>query len=341
MGKTQMRGIIMSLKLFRVAILVAATLSMSAAFAQAPPPQGGGAGAGAQGGGPGGAGGPGGGPGGGGRGGAQNTVQMISMLKPNLYLITGAGANSVVRVANEGLLVVNAKGLGQMNYDNLLAQIKTVSDKPVKYVVIGDVHQDKSGNTALFVGAGAQVIAQENEKAGLATYTNPAGTPGPPNMTYKTEYSIKMDGKEVAHLYHWGNASTNGDTITYFPAEKVVVMGDVIQANLLGINADYPQGGSILDWHTTLEGTLKLDFDTVIGNGGMPQTRADIEAELKRLNGISAEAIAAVKMGVTEDQLVAAVDMADPGFQVERFLANNNKARLDAFFAEASKAAGK
>jgi cyclase len=332
MGKTQTRGKIMSLKLFRAAILVAATLSMSAAFAQAPP-QGG---AGGPGGGPGG-----GGPGGGGRGGAQNTVQMISMIKPNLYLVTGAGANVVLRVANEGLLVVNAKGLGQMNYDNLLTQIKTVSDKPVKYVVIGDVHQDKSGNTALFVAAGAQVIGQENEKAGLATYTNPAGTPGPPNVTYKTEYSIKMDGKEVAHLYHWGNASTNGDTITYLPAEKVVVMGDVIQANLLGINADYPQGGSILDWHTTLEGTLKLDFDTVIGNGGMPQTRAEIEAELKRLNGISAAAIAAVKAGTTEDQLVAAVDMADPGFQVERFLANNNKVRLDAFYAEASKAAGK
>lgn len=37
----------------------------------------------------------------------------------------------------------------------------------MKYVVIG-VHQDKSGNTTAFVNAGAQVIVQENEKAGLA-----------------------------------------------------------------------------------------------------------------------------------------------------------------------------
>jgi acyl-CoA synthetase (AMP-forming)/AMP-acid ligase II len=107
------------------------------------------------------------------------------------------------------------------------------------------------------------------------------------------------------------------------------------------MNADYPQGGSLLDWRTTLEGALSLPFDTVIPNGGMPATRADLEAALKRVNGISAAAIAAVKKGVTEDQLVAAVDMADPSFQVERFLANNNKARLDAFYAEASKAAAK
>jgi cyclase len=331
----------MFLRSFRTAIFLTA-LAVIAPFLfaqQGAPPTGqsGASPAGAEGGGRG-SGGPGG-PGGG-RGG-QNTVQAISQIKPSLYLVTGGGANVVVRVGNEGILLVNAKGLGQMNYDNLLTQIKTVSDKPIKYVVIGDVHQDKSGNTALFTAAGAQVIAQENEKAGLATYTNPAGTPGPPSVTYKTEYSIKLDGKEAAHLYHWGNASTNGDTITYFPDLKVVVMGDVIQANLLGINADYPQGSSILDWHTTLEGTLKLDFDTVIPNGGAAETRADVEAELKRLNGISAAAIAAVKSGTTEDQLVAVVDAADPSFQVERFLANNNKVRLDAFYAEASKAAGK
>jgi glyoxylase-like metal-dependent hydrolase (beta-lactamase superfamily II) len=258
-------------------------------------------------------------------------------LRTDLYLVTGGGANSVVRVTNEGLLVVNSKGLGQMNYDNLIAQIKTVSEKPVKYAVIQDVHQDKSGNTALFVGLGAQVIAQENEKAGLATYSNALGTPGPPNVTYKTEYSIKMDGKEVLHLYHFGVGPTNGDTIAYFPDLKVVMTGDVYQG---GMNADYAEGGSILEWHKELEGVLKLDFDMVIPNAGMPATRADLETALKRVNGISAAAIAAVKNGTTEDQLVAAVDMADPSFQVERFLANN-KVRLDGFYAEAAKAAGK
>jgi cyclase len=307
----------MFLKLFRMAILVAATLSMSAAFAQ----QGGGAG------------------GGGGRGGAQNNVQTISMLKPNLYLVTGAGANVLVRVTNEGILLVNAKSLGNMNYENLLAQIKTVSDKPVKYVVVNNVHQDQSGNTALFVAAGAKVIGQENEKAGLATYTNAAGTPGPPNVTYKTEYSIKMDGKEVAHLYHWGPTATNGDTITYFPDLKVVDLGDAFRPATM--NADYPQGGSLLEWHKTLDAVLKLDFDTVIGQLGGPATRADVEAELKRVNLIAKTAIDQVKQGATEDQIIAKVDAVDPSLQVEKFVESPNKVRLDAFYAEVSKAAGK
>lgn len=106
------------------------------------------------------------------RAGTQNTAQAIVPVKLGLFMITGAGANSMVRVVGDWILLVDTKALGEANYNALLAQIKTVSDKPVKYVVVSDVHQDKSGNTGLFVAAGAQVIAHENEKTGLETYTN-------------------------------------------------------------------------------------------------------------------------------------------------------------------------
>ena len=108
----------MSTRFFRVVVLLVALFSLTTLHAQQAPPADG----------PGGAqGGPGGrgGGGGGGGGGGQNAAQMISMLKPNLYLFTDGGANSVARVTNEGILLINAKGLGGMNYDNLLAQIKT------------------------------------------------------------------------------------------------------------------------------------------------------------------------------------------------------------------------
>jgi glyoxylase-like metal-dependent hydrolase (beta-lactamase superfamily II) len=273
---------------------------------------------------------------GGGRGGAQDTAQAIVAVKPGLYMVTGAGANSMARVANEGILVVDTKSLGQATYDALMAQIRTVSDKPVKFVVVGDVHQDKSGNTGLFVAAGAQVIAHENEKKGLETYTNAAGKPAPPNVTYKTDYSIRMDNVEVAHVYHFGAASTGGDSITYFPDLKVVVMGDVFQN---GMNCDYAQGGSMIEWPKTLEEILKLDFDTVIPNRGNPATRADLEAAHKRVATIASTAIDLVKKGTPKDQLIAQINAVDSSLQVNSFLAINAAARLDAFYDEVSKAA--
>lgn len=250
-------------------------------------------------------------------------------------MVTGAGANSLVRVTDDGLVVVNLKSLSQANYDAFMAQIKMISDKPIKFGVVGDVHQDKSGNTANFVAAGVQVIGHVNEKEGLKTYTNAAGTPGEPNVTYDKDYSIKLGNKEVAHVYYFGKASTGGDSITYFPDLKVVSMGDVYQA---GINCDYGQGGSILEWSKTLDAVLKLDFDTVIPNTGMPATRADLQATRDRLAKIAATSIDLVKKGTPKEMLVAAVNAVDPTYRVDSFLMNN-AARLDAYYDEVVKAA--
>jgi hypothetical protein len=174
-----------------------------------------------------------------------------------------------------------------------------------------------------------------NEKKGLETYTNPAGTPGPPNVTYEKDYSIRLGNSEVAHVYHFGAASTGGDSITYFPDLKVVTMGDVFQA---GMNCDYAQGGSMLEWPKTLESVLKLDIDTVIPNRGNPSTKADLQAAHDRLVKIAATAIDLVKKGTPKDQLVAQINAVDSTLQVNTFFLNN-PARVDAFYEEISKAA--
>ena len=41
-----------------------------------------------------------------GRGGAGQTIEKIRPLKPNLYMVTGGGANTLIRVTPEGLIVV-------------------------------------------------------------------------------------------------------------------------------------------------------------------------------------------------------------------------------------------
>jgi hypothetical protein len=269
----------------------------------------------------------------GGRGG--NAAQATVALKPGLSMVTGGGANALVRVTDDGIVVVNTKNLGQANYDAFMAQIKMLSDKPIKYAVVGDVHQDKSGNTALFVAAGVQVVAHVNEKEGLKTYTNAAGTPGPPNVTFDKDYSIKLGTTEVARVYYFGRASTGGDAITYFPDLKVVSMGDVYQAN---INCDYAQGGSVLEWSKTLDAVLKLDFDMVIPNTGNPVTRAELVTTRDRLAKISVVTIEQIKKGTPKEGLIAAVNAVDPTLRVDALMMNN-QARIDAYYDEYVKAA--
>src|SRR5215469_12036046 len=276
----------------------------------------------------------GGGRGRGGRGGTPTTM----MIKPGLFMIAGIGgsASVVVRVTDDGLVLANTGVLGDQNIQQLMDMIKTISDKPVKYAVVGDVHQDKSGGTGAFVKAGVQVIGHVNEKEGLKTYTNAAGTPESPNVTYDKDYSIKLNNKEVAHVYYFGKASTNGDSFVYFPDLKVVTMGDVFQQ---GMNCDYAQGGSMIEWPKTLDAVMKLDIDTVIPNRGNPATKADLQAARDRVAKIDSIAIDLVKKGTPKDQLLAQINAADSTLNVNAFLNINTAMRLDAFYAELQNAA--
>jgi glyoxylase-like metal-dependent hydrolase (beta-lactamase superfamily II) len=260
------------------------------------------------------------------------------MIKPGLFMISGIGgsASVIVRVTDDGLVLANTGVLGDQNFQQLMEMIKMISDKPIKYAVVGDVHQDKSGGTGPLVKAGVQVIGHVNEKEGLKTYTNAAGTPEPPNVTFDTDYSIKLNGKEVAQIHYFGKASTNGDAFVYFPDLKVVTMGDVFQQ---GMNCDYAQGGSMIEWPKTLDAVMKLDVDTVIPNRGNPATKADLQAARDRVARINSVAIDLVKKGTAKDQLLAQVNAADSTLNVNAFLNINAAMRLDAFYEELQKAA--
>src|ERR671938_676120 len=91
--------------------------------------------------------------GGGGRGGAAagQTVEKIKMLKPNLYEVTGGGANTLVRVTNQGLIVVDTKNPSDENFNRLMEEIKSVSTQPVKFVINTHHHPDHVGNNQKFI----------------------------------------------------------------------------------------------------------------------------------------------------------------------------------------------
>src|SRR5579871_639869 len=125
---------------------------------------------------------------GGGRGAPQ--PQAIQPIKPNLYMVTGAGGNSTFRVTPDGVILVDGKLPGEENYNSLMTLIKGVTDKPVKYMIVTHHHADHTGNNQRFIDAGVQIIATENLKKNLVTYeSNPK--PAPPTMTYPgAEYTL-------------------------------------------------------------------------------------------------------------------------------------------------------
>ncbi len=252
--------------------------------------------------------------------------QAIQQVKPGLYLITGAGGNTTVRVTSQGLIVVDGKLPGQANYDALMALIKGVSDQPVKYLIVTHHHADHSGNNQLFLDAGVQVVASEGLKKYLATYqVDPK--PAPPSITYPgAKYTLTL-GDVSVDLHHFGRAHTGGDTVVYFPDLKVVDVSDVVTTGKTGPLIDYAGGGSATDWTNVLAGILALDFDAAIpGNGGV-LTKADVQAYKTKFDTVIARAKELVRQGVPQDQLLAQLKTDDIGWTLR-------VPKVDAFYAE-------
>ena len=249
---------------------------------------------------------------GGGRGAPQ--AQAIQQIKPNLYMVTGAGGNSTFRVTPDGVILVDGKLPGEENYNGLMALIKGATDKPVKYMIVTHHHADHTGNNQRFIDAGVQIIATENLKKNLVTYESNGVKPAAPTMTYPgAEYTLKFGGATV-ELHHFGNAHTSGDTVVYFPDLKTVCLSDVVTTGRTGPLIDYAGGGSATDWTNVLAAILKLDFDAAVPGNGDVLTKADVQAYKTKYDTWLSRARDAVKQGVPQDKLLAEIKTDDLGF---------------------------
>jgi glyoxylase-like metal-dependent hydrolase (beta-lactamase superfamily II) len=253
---------------------------------------------------------------GGGRGGpaAGQTVEKIKLLKPNLYEITGGGANTLVRVTNQGLIVVDTKNPSDENFNRLMEEIKSVTDQPVKYVINTHHHPDHVGNNQKFIDAGAQVVALEALKMWMEKDPRTTAIPGRPTQTFPKDYTLKLADAEV-RLYSFGRGHTGDDTMVYFPDTKIVMVSD--QITDAPPIVDFANGGSAIEWTKILDGVLSLDFEQAIPGRGEPKSKADVQAYRMKFDTVVKRAADAIKAGATKEQLASQVKTDDLGWQFQ------------------------
>jgi cyclase len=223
----------------------------------------------------------------------------IEKLKDDLYVITGDAGNTTIYVTDEGVVMVDDKF--ERNYDDLMSKVRSITDKPIKYVINTHAHGDHTGSNAK-VPSTAVIIGHENARAAMVK----GKQAGPPSLTYTDRIAIRIGGKEVI-AFHPGRCHTDGDTFVYFSAVKVMSTGDCYNtANGQGVNltnsptfslyTDYNTGGSFAAWDKTADEVLKWDFDTVVPGHGpvanralMLKWREDMGAIQKRIRSMVRE----------------------------------------------------
>jgi glyoxylase-like metal-dependent hydrolase (beta-lactamase superfamily II) len=258
-----------------------------------------------------------------GRGGAPDPVEAIVQLKPDLYYVPGAGANAVIRVTPDGLILIDTKNPSPEIAAALVAQIGSVSTLPVRYVLNTHHHPDHTGNNQTFVATGATVIGLEKLRQLMTTDQRTREIAGPPTVTFPKDYTLQFGGATVeAHFF--GASHTGGDTVVYLPDRRFVMVSDTIPvANPTPGIGFGGNGGSAVQVPGLLEAILKLDWDVAIAGRGGPMTRAEVEAFKAKWDTFMARARAAVGRGATRETLGAQVQQDDLGWSFnEAFFGN-------------------
>ena len=189
--------------------------------------------------------------------GAPSDGLEILEVRPSFFVIAGAGANLGVQVGDDGIVVVDAGSAASA--PAVLAAIKRISSKPIRYVIdTGPDADHVGGNEALAkageklfaggIGGGApsaaDAVAPILSAEGVLRHMakSPAGG-WPTEVFHYSRKSMYLNG-EAIEVLHQPAAHTDSDVFAFFRRSDVVVAGDVLDTRQFPV-IDVDRGGSI------------------------------------------------------------------------------------------------
>jgi len=188
----------------------------------------------------------------------------VLQLRPNFYMIVGAGGNIGVQVGPDGVVVVDAGSAAKA--DAVVAAIRKRADRPIRYVIDTSADPDHVGGnepiskagetlfnlnsptaTAMTNGGAATILSAEKVLSRMSAPTGQASSF--PSAAWPTEtffqprryMFINGEGIEVLHQ---SAAHTDGDSIVFFRRSDVVMAGDIFDTTRFP-TIDVARGGSI------------------------------------------------------------------------------------------------
>ncbi|HEY6930480.1 MAG TPA: MBL fold metallo-hydrolase [Thermoanaerobaculia bacterium] len=284
----------------------------------------------------------------------------IFRLKPlsgNVYALYGRGGNVGFFVGPDAVLVIDSqfKDIAP----GIVAQIKSVSDKPIKFLINTHHHGDHTGGNEVFRPF-AMILAHDNvrvrmlaspidiqrdyparleeaKKAGNADLAKffseqiewakkvkvediPA-----PILTYDSEFRIHM-GDETIQVWHLPPAHTDGDSVVYFEKAKVLHMGDDFFNKVIPF-IDVSAGGAAKGYLAALDKVMtRVPQDvTVIPGHGEVTDLAGLKSFRQYIADVVDAAQKAKSAGKSKEDFLKDVDLPaykDYSGYKDRFKAN-------------------
>jgi cyclase len=247
-----------------------------------------------------------------------------AQIAPDFYTLEGLGGTVSVLTGPEGILLVDSQFAPLT--DKLVAAIKKITNKPIRFLINTHLHGDHTGGNENFAKLGAVIFSRDQLRQRLER-PNPAadGAPGKPApslalpvVTYDGPVSIHIDGEDV-RLLPIRNAHTDGDTLISFTNHDILVVGDYYR----GIGypyVDLKNGGSltgILDGLGATIGRAGPNTKIIPGHGPLTDRNAVI-AQRDLILAVRDKVAALLAQNKTLEEIIAAKPTAEFDAQVPR-----------------------
>jgi cyclase len=208
-------------------------------------------------------------------------------VRDGVYMLVGAGGNTTVMAGDDGVLVVDTQFAPLST--KILNAIKSISDKPIRYVFNTHMHGDHIGGNEAIAKAGrtraggnvvgdlggaatstAAIIAHENVLLRLSMPK--PGEPQVPAAAWPTEtyaarkWEMRFNG-EAVQMFHQPKAHTDGDSLVFFRRSDVIATGDLF-TTVMYPYIDEAHGGTIDGYIDALNAILDLAVFNNVNEGG-------------------------------------------------------------------------
>jgi cyclase len=249
----------------------------------------------------------------------------VTKLAGDFHTLEGSGGIIGVLPGPDGVFMVDSQYAPLT--DKIVAAIKTISDKPIRYMVNTHLHPDHTGGNENLGKLGVSLLSRPQLRSRLAGGARPTPPAGLATLTYDEKVTVHMNGEDV-QLIPVRNAHTDGDTMIYFPKANVIMTGDFYRS----IQYPYPDrnsGGSFKGLIDALNAVINLagPATKVVPGHGPVVTKAEVAAHRDTAMALAAKVEAQVKAGKSPDE-IAAMKLTDefdariqqPGTTGERFV---------------------
>jgi glyoxylase-like metal-dependent hydrolase (beta-lactamase superfamily II) len=248
-------------------------------------------------------------------------------------MLVGAGANLAVQTGKDGVLLVDSPPAALV--PQVLAEIRTLSDRPMRYLVNTSLDAEHVGGNAALVGPAAgrgtggapfgtiglnrpAIVAHENVLNRLSSSQPPTPAAALPTTTYfLPSMDFSFNGEPVVIL-HAPRAHTDGDSIVWFRRSDVLAVGDLVRLDRYP-DIDLARGGSVDGLIAALDRIIDITVPDRLQDGGTRVivghgrlcNEADI-VEYRDMVAIIRDRVAdLVKKGQTLEQVKAAKPSRD------------------------------